>query len=66
MGLRGYAQRDPLHEYKSEAFQLFEHMLGRLRKDVTGQLMHVVLHKGRRKSLRIWKCRRCKRTISIR
>ena len=43
VGLRGYAQRDPLHEYKSEAFQLFEHMLGRLRKDVTGQLMHVIL-----------------------
>ena len=43
VGLRGYAQRDPLHEYKSEAFQLFEHMLGRLRRDVTGQLMHVIL-----------------------
>jgi preprotein translocase subunit SecA len=43
VGLRGYGQRDPLHEYKSEAFQLFEHMLGRLRRDVTGQLMHVVL-----------------------
>ena len=43
VGLRGYAQRDPLHEYKSEAFQLFEQMLGRLRRDVTGQLMHVVL-----------------------
>lgn len=46
VGLRGYAQRDPLHEYKSEAFQLFEHMLGRLRRDVTGQLMHVVLAPG--------------------
>jgi len=43
VGLRGYAQRDPLHEYKSEAFQLFAHMLGRLRRDVTGQLMHVIL-----------------------
>ncbi len=43
VGLRGYGQRDPLHEYKSEAFQLFEQMLGRLRRDVTGQLMHVVL-----------------------
>jgi preprotein translocase subunit SecA len=32
-----------LHEYKSEGFQLFEQMLGRLRRDVTGQLMHVVL-----------------------
>ncbi len=46
VGLRGYAQRDPLHEYKSEAFQLFEHLLSRLRRDVTGQLMHVVLSPG--------------------
>ncbi len=46
VGLRGYAQRDPLHEYKSEAFQLFAQMLGRLRRDVTGQLMHVVLAQG--------------------
>ncbi len=43
VSLRGYAQRDPLNEYKSEAFQLFSHMLSRLRRDVTGQLMHVVL-----------------------
>ncbi len=43
VSLRGYAQRDPLNEYKSEAFQLFSHMLARLRRDVTGQLMHVVL-----------------------
>ncbi len=46
VGLRGYAQRDPLHEYKSEAFQLLEQMLGRLRRDVTGQLMHVMLAPG--------------------
>jgi preprotein translocase subunit SecA len=46
VGLRGYAQRDPLHEYKSEAFQLFAQMLSRLRRDVTGQLMHVVLTSG--------------------
>jgi preprotein translocase subunit SecA len=37
--LRGYAQRDPLNEYKSEAFQLFEGMLAELREAVTGQLM---------------------------
>src|SRR5690606_22296390 len=43
IGLRGYAQRDPLHEYKSEGFTLFEQMLARLREHVTGQLMHVVL-----------------------
>jgi preprotein translocase subunit SecA len=37
--LRGYAQRDPLNEYKSEAFQLFEGMLAELREAVTIQLM---------------------------
>jgi preprotein translocase subunit SecA len=39
--LRGYAQRDPLNEYKSEAFTLFEQMVARLRELVTGQLMRV-------------------------
>jgi preprotein translocase subunit SecA len=43
IGLRGYGQRDPLNEYKSEGFTLFEHMLVRLREAVTGQLMHVEL-----------------------
>jgi preprotein translocase subunit SecA len=43
IGFRAYGQRDPLNEYKSEAFVLFEAMLGRLREDVTGQLMHVEL-----------------------
>ncbi|HEU0221653.1 MAG TPA: SEC-C metal-binding domain-containing protein, partial [Paracoccaceae bacterium] len=41
IGLRGYAQRDPLNEFKTEAFQLFESLLSRLRQDVTGQLAHV-------------------------
>jgi preprotein translocase subunit SecA len=41
IGLRGYAQRDPLNEYKSEAFQLFEAMLANLREAVTAQLMRV-------------------------
>jgi preprotein translocase subunit SecA len=43
IGFRAYGQRDPLNEYKSEAFILFENMLGRLRTNVTGQLMHVEL-----------------------
>ena len=38
VGLRGYAQRDPLNEYKNEAFQLFERLLNGLRYDVTKQL----------------------------
>jgi preprotein translocase subunit SecA len=41
VGLRGYAQRDPLNEYKSEAFNLFETMSQGLREAVTSQLMRV-------------------------
>jgi preprotein translocase subunit SecA len=41
VGFRGYAQRDPLNEYKSEAFQLFETMLNSLRLDVTQKLSQV-------------------------
>ncbi|MFO0293607.1 MAG: preprotein translocase subunit SecA [Rhodospirillales bacterium] len=36
--LRGYAQRDPLNEYKKEAFELFEGMLGQVR-DTTTQVL---------------------------
>ncbi len=43
VGFRGYAQRDPLQEYKSEAFELFQTMLGNLRQAVTAQLMRVEL-----------------------
>ncbi len=43
IGLRGYGQRDPLNEYKTEAFDLFQIMLGRLRQLVTGQLARVEL-----------------------
>ncbi|HRN83629.1 MAG TPA: preprotein translocase subunit SecA, partial [Hyphomicrobium sp.] len=43
IGFRAYGQRDPLNEYKSEAFVLFESMLSRLREATTGQLMHVEL-----------------------
>jgi preprotein translocase subunit SecA len=41
IGWRGYAQRDPLNEYKSEAFELFSGLVGHLREQVTGQLMRV-------------------------
>jgi preprotein translocase subunit SecA len=41
VGLRGYGQRDPLNEYKSEAFTLFETMSQSLREAVTAQLMRV-------------------------
>jgi preprotein translocase subunit SecA len=41
IGFRAYGQRDPLNEYKTEAFVLFEALLGRLREATTGQLMHI-------------------------
>ncbi len=41
VGLRGYAQRDPLNEYKAEGFNLFEAMSQNLREAVTAQLMRV-------------------------
>ena len=41
VGFRGYAQRDPLNEYKNESFQLFEKMLDSLRQDVTQRLSRI-------------------------
>ncbi|NIY79417.1 preprotein translocase subunit SecA [Celeribacter sp. HF31] len=41
VGFRGYAQRDPLNEYKNESFQLFESMLDSLRSEVTQKLSRV-------------------------
>ncbi|HEV2513729.1 MAG TPA: preprotein translocase subunit SecA [Devosia sp.] len=41
VGWRGLAQRDPLNEYKREAFELFEQLLASLRELVTTQLSHV-------------------------
>jgi preprotein translocase subunit SecA len=41
VGMRGYAQRDPLNEYKTEGFQLFERLLDGLRTDVTKKLSQI-------------------------
>lgn len=38
IGLRGYAQRDPLNEFKSEAFELFASLMNRLNQDVTKRM----------------------------
>ncbi len=42
--LRGYGQRDPLNEYKQEAFSLFEQMLTQLRELVVSRLSHLEIH----------------------
>ena len=43
ISLRAYAQRDPLNEYKSEAFTMFEQMLGSVREMVTNVLARIEL-----------------------
>ena len=40
INLRAYAQRDPLNEYKHEAFKMFEEMLHRLKENVISVLFH--------------------------
>ncbi|HEY3147318.1 MAG TPA: SEC-C metal-binding domain-containing protein, partial [Dongiaceae bacterium] len=41
IGLRAYGQRDPLNEYKREAFDMFEAMMIRLREQITQLLAHI-------------------------
>ena len=44
IGMRAYGQRDPLNEYKSEAFTLFDGLLTSLRKDVTKAMLGALLN----------------------
>jgi preprotein translocase subunit SecA len=44
IGLRAYGQRDPLNEYKQEAFSLFEAMLNNLREQVTLRMARLRIH----------------------
>ena len=41
VGFRGYANRDPLNEFKTEGFELFQAMLDGLRNDVSSRLAHL-------------------------
>lgn len=43
--MRGHGQRDPVNEFKTEAFALFESLLDSLRRDVTKTLMHIEFRK---------------------
>jgi preprotein translocase subunit SecA len=46
IGFRGYAQRDPLNEYKSEAFELFQGMMAKWDDLTTSHLNRVELQEG--------------------
>ncbi|MDB3953078.1 preprotein translocase subunit SecA [Alphaproteobacteria bacterium] len=43
IGLRAYGQRDPLNEYKKEAFEIFEDLLSRIRETVTTMLADIAI-----------------------
>ena len=55
------ASADPLNEYKSEAFQLFEGLITRLREQVTAQMMRVEWSSRSRRSRN---CRKCMPSIA--
>ena len=52
VSLRAYAQKDPLNEYKREAFYMFENMLNNMRKTVTMALTHVELNSSQENFLK--------------
>ncbi len=66
IGLRGYGQRDPLNEYKAEAFTLFEAMSQNLREAVTAQLMRVEIMPRAAGTAAATRCPPWRRTRSIR
>ena len=45
IGLRGYGQRDPLVEYKKEAFEIFAEMTGRMSTEVLSRLFKIQVQK---------------------
>jgi len=49
IGLRGYGQRDPLNEYKSESFTLFDNLLTDLRQDVTKTMTRLLINEQMRR-----------------
>jgi preprotein translocase subunit SecA len=46
IGLRGYAQKDPIVEFKKEAFVLFEDMMGRIDNETIRYLFHIVIQQA--------------------
>ena len=46
IGLRGYAQKDPIVEFKKEAFVLFEDMMARIDNETVRYLFHIQIQQG--------------------
>jgi protein translocase subunit secA len=48
IGLRAYGQREPLIEYKREAYEMFQEMLSGIRRDITRLLMKLEIREERK------------------
>ncbi|MGC8717052.1 MAG: SEC-C metal-binding domain-containing protein, partial [bacterium] len=48
IGLRAYGQREPLIEYKREAYEMFQEMLSGIRRDITRFLMRLEIREERK------------------
>ncbi|EMB66479.1 preprotein translocase subunit SecA [Streptococcus mutans] len=48
VGLRGYAQNNPIVEYQSEGFRMFQDMIGAIEFDVTRTMMKAQIHEQER------------------
>ncbi len=64
IGLRGYAQRDPLNEFKTESFSLFESLLSRIGMETTRTLMNIGIEVQPARSAAA-SCPRCTHIMSI-
>ena len=52
IGFRGYAQKNPLNEYKREGHDLFQQMIGRFRHEVSSMLYRIQVEQGEESRLR--------------
>ena len=50
VGLRGYAQNNPIVEYQSEGFKMFQDMIGAIEYDVTRTMMKAQIHEQSREN----------------
>ena len=46
IGLRGYAQKDPLVEYKNEGFRMFEQLMGAIDDEIVHRIFRVQVHQS--------------------
>ncbi|MFC5630570.1 MULTISPECIES: preprotein translocase subunit SecA [Streptococcus] len=51
VGLRGYAQNNPVVEYQSEGFKMFQDMIGSIEFDITRTMMKAQIHEQRREEV---------------